>query len=660
MKLRTRTLGMLLMMALIPMLVMGGFSNYISMQGYNSLQDDAVSSAEKKITETIESQKKTAMMLASLAANDPKMIPALIEKDRVGLSLAVDGLFKSLNPQGVTLMEVGDAMGVVQYRGHDPSNYGDSKYQNASVTLALNTHQSIGSIEEGKTGLAIRGTAPILGENGMVLGTIMVGFSMDQKFADSMKSIVGGDITVYYGDQHEMVTSTFSEKEAPLTDPDLVGVLYDHQKLYRVLETMNNQPYDLIYVPLTDYDKIKTLGVVRIGISGQTIKESERNLAYYSIALAALVILLAILVGTKSSNRTVRPMVAVMKGLQDAANGRLREIEPIKSAGELQQLQEFYNVMITNIRGLLQMATGTAAQVADLSEHLYRGAQEATQAAEQVSAAIEDVARGTESQNDALQRGNDSLTVVVRSLTEIAARSHDLRAMAVDVDTASQRGRATMHRTREEMESIKKHVELTAETMNTLGEQSQQIGHISDLISGIAAQTNLLALNAAIEAARAGEHGRGFAVVADHVRKLAEQSGNAADEIAQLILQIRGQVEASIAGMQQGMAAVQTGNQAVEEAEVAFQRVGERLDQVTAGIAVVHGLTEEASQQSSGVEQEFHAIATVAEEVAASSEEVASAVEEQSATMGSLSDSMEDLKRLADELKQAVDQFQFE
>jgi methyl-accepting chemotaxis protein len=353
-------------------------------------------------------------------------------------------------------------------------------------------------------------------------------------------------------------------------------------------------------------------------------------------------------------------MVAVMKGLHDASNGRLREIERIKASGELKQLQDYYNVMITNIRGLLQTATGTAAQVADLSQHLYRGAQEATQAAEQVSSAIEDVARGTESQNDALQRGNDSLTVVLGSLQEIASRAHDLRELAVDVEEASQRGRSTMHRTREEMDSIQKHVEHTADTMNALGEQSQQIGHISDLISGIAAQTNLLALNAAIEAARAGEHGRGFAVVADHVRKLAEQSGNAADEIAQLILQIRGQVEASIAGMQQGLTAVHSGNQAVEEAEHAFLRVGERLDNVTSGISEVHGLTEEASRQSNGVEQEFQAIASVAEEVAASSEEVASAVEEQSATMGSLSDSMEELQRLADELKQAVAKFQFE
>ncbi|MBL0387536.1 cache domain-containing protein [Tumebacillus sp. ITR2] len=660
MKLRTNTLGMLLVMALVPMVVMGGVSNYISMKGYTKLQDAAVQSAEKKISESIESEKRTATLIAGLAARDPQIDKALTDKDHTALSIGLDTLFKTLKPQGVTLMEVGDSMGVVQYRAHDPGHYGDDKYKTASVSMALSLHHAVGDIETGLSGLAMRGVAPIMDDSGIVHGTVTAGFNMDQKFADSMKNIIGGDITVYYGDAHEMITSTLGEQEAPLTDPDIVSVVYDQQSLYRTTNTVKGLSYDFIYVPLTDYDHNNTLGVVRIGISREEILASERNLMYDSVGLALLVILLALLVGTKNSNSIVRPMVAVMEGLQEASNGRLREIQPIKSAGELKQLQDFYNVMIANIRGLLQKAAGTATQVADLSEHLYVGAQEATQAAGQVSAAIEDVARGTESQNDALQRGNDRLTVVVRSLEEIASRANGLREMAVVVDEASHVGRSTMQRTREEMDSIKSHVELTASTMNALGEQSQKIGHISELISGIASQTNLLALNAAIEAARAGEHGRGFAVVADEVRKLAEQSGNAADEIAQLIVLIREQVQASIAGMQEGISAVQSGSTAVEEAEHAFRMVGDRLDGVTSGIADVHALTEEASVQSNGVEHEFHEIASVAEESAASSQEVASAVEEQSATIGSLSQSMEDLKRLADDLKQAVDQFQFE
>ncbi|WP_439144921.1 methyl-accepting chemotaxis protein, partial [Vogesella mureinivorans] len=78
--------------------------------------------------------------------------------------------------------------------------------------------------------------------------------------------------------------------------------------------------------------------------------------------------------------------------------------------------------------------------------------------------------------------------------------------------------------------------------MKRLGESSQQIGKIVTSISQIAAQTNLLALNATIEAARAGEQGQGFAVVAEEVRKLAERSGSATEEISEIVEQIRSEI----------------------------------------------------------------------------------------------------------------------
>ncbi|MGB8953822.1 MAG: methyl-accepting chemotaxis protein, partial [Tumebacillaceae bacterium] len=269
------------------------------------------------------------------------------------------------------------------------------------------------------------------------------------------------------------------------------------------------------------------------------------------------------------------------------------------------------------------------------------------------------VARGSEQQNDSLQRGNDSLSVVLGTLQHIAENTQHLRDLAKEADAGALDGRQTIRRTRKEMNAIQHHVEQTSETLGRLGEQSQQIGHIVDLIGGIAAQTHLLALNAAIEAARAGEHGKGFAVVADEVRKLAEQSGQAAEEIALLIRNIRDQVAETISGMEQGFVAVHAGSSAVAEAEQAFSEVGERLSSVAGSVGEVYELTVEASGQSHGVEGEFQQIAIVAEQTAASSEEVTASIEEQAATMNALADSTEQLRRLADELHQAVSRFQF-
>ena len=179
--------------------------------------------------------------------------------------------------------------------------------------------------------------------------------------------------------------------------------------------------------------------------------------------------------------------------------------------------------------------------------------------------------------------------------------------------------------------------------IDELARKSNEIGGILETITGIADQTNLLALNAAIEAARAGEHGRGFAVVAEQVRKLAEESGDSATTIADLVKEIQQEIDRVVDLVQQAAALA---DQGVERSELAQQAFGDIGDAIAAISDSVDGMTEASTE-----------IATVAEQSSASAEEMSSATQETSAQSHELSASLADLATTADRLLEASQQF---
>ena len=134
-------------------------------------------------------------------------------------------------------------------------------------------------------------------------------------------------------------------------------------------------------------------------------------------------------------------------------------------------------------------------------------------------------------------------------IQQVAVNANAVSGMADKTTNAASQGDKAVDAAINQMKNIERSVSSSAQVVAKLGERSKEIGQIVDAISGIAGQTNLLALNAAIEAARAGEQGRGFAVVAEEVRKLAEQSQEAAKQIANLISEIQTETDSAVVAM---------------------------------------------------------------------------------------------------------------
>jgi methyl-accepting chemotaxis protein len=167
----------------------------------------------------------------------------------------------------------------------------------------------------------------------------------------------------------------------------------------------------------------------------------------------------------------------------------------------------------------------------------------------------------------------------------------------------------------------------------------------------------LLALNAAIEAARAGEQGRGFAVVAEEVRKLAEESQQAAGTIAALIDEIQTETARAVQVVQRGAERTREGASTVDGAHESFVAIGGSVEEVTARVADIHAAIRRITEASGRVQRDMGEVAAVAEQSSASSEEVSASTEQTSASAQEIAASAQELASTASTLEQLVGQF---
>ena len=214
---------------------------------------------------------------------------------------------------------------------------------------------------------------------------------------------------------------------------------------------------------------------------------------------------------------------------------------------------------------------------------------------------------------------------------------------AAQTETVAKEGVAAAEQATAAMEALEQSTGEVTRAIRELAGKSEQIGGIVETITGIAGQTNLLALNAAIEAARAGEQGRGFAVVAEEVRKLAEESQQAAERIAALVAEIQTQTDGAVAVVEDGSKRSLESGATVQTAREAFEQIAVSIADMRTRITRIAEATAE--------------VAAVAEESSAATEEVSASTSETSASTQQIAASAQQLADTADALQTSVRRF---
>ncbi len=381
-------------------------------------------------------------------------------------------------------------------------------------------------------------------------------------------------------------------------------------------------------------------------------------LARVSAITTAVVLILAVVLIIWYARRMVIPIRRMVAYSTEIATGDLTEKQRLAaSSDEIGQLAVSLGQMRDSLRGLIGQITADAEQMAAASEELTANAEQSSRAANQVATSISAVAAGAMEQMNAADEATVIVEQISASVQQVSANTSQVATQSAQAAGKAENGGRTVTQAVDQMEAIQQSAGMVAAAITKLNEKSKEIGLIVDTIAGIAGQTNLLALNAAIEAARAGEQGRGFAVVAEEVRKLAENSQEAAKQIATLINEIQGDTGKAVEAMNNGAREVQIGTGMVTEAGNAFKEIAGLVTAVASQVQEISTVIEQVAVGSRQIVRSVRKIDEFSKKTAGEAQNVSAATEEQLASMEEIASSSEALAKLAQELQAAVTKF---
>ncbi len=327
-----------------------------------------------------------------------------------------------------------------------------------------------------------------------------------------------------------------------------------------------------------------------------------------------------------------QPLAALLTRMRDIAEGEgdLTRRVDAERGDEVGQLGRAFNTFIQKMHDVIREVATSSCEVAS--------------AATQIAAASEEMAAGMHEQMQQVTQITSAMEEMSASVVEVANKSALAADSATESGKVAEEGGSVVAHTVEGMHAINEAVSASATSVEALGKRGEQIGQIIDVINDIAEQTNLLALNAAIEAARAGEHGRGFAVVADEVRKLADRTTKATEEIARSIETIQTETTQAVERMNTGTQQVQAGVEHAQQAGSSLEEIVAKARSVTEMIRSIAAAAQEQAAASEQVSRNVESISAVTRQASEGAGQAAAAAAQ-------LSVKAEQLQRLVGQFK---------
>nr|WP_059349925.1 methyl-accepting chemotaxis protein [Bacillus coahuilensis] len=493
-------------------------------------------------------------------------------------------------------------------------------------------------------------------DNGNVKGVVAVDISLS-KVASGISELDMG---------YDGYPFMLSEEGVALIHPSKVGEnLSDLQVIATILESEEKSGQEKYTLDGTNklmvYEKVPfTNWVVGAAYDESALKAMAQSIINNIFLIAIIVLVISAAGAVFLARSIVKPIDILKKEVNNVASGDLTGHVNIRSKDELGTLGKDFNTMTDKMRELLQLVQQSVLNVKTSSENLSAISEETNATSEEVQGAIAEIASGSQRAAEDAETANQSSLTLSEQINTIHDKAKNMFDIAEKAEEANETGLQQMTELQASYHSSQEKIQGMEIRVTDLGVKIKKVDEVVSTITDISEQTNLLALNASIEAARAGEHGKGFAVVAEEVRKLAELSRKATEDIKETIRHIQQDANRTVNEMVDTKSAFTNQRVVVDQTAAIFQTISSFLKTIDVSIEDMYQEISNIDQGKEEVVSVIQMMAAVSEQTAASCQEVSSASEDQGAAIQQVALAAEDLLTLSQQLQDEVKRFKIE
>lgn len=487
-----------------------------------------------------------------------------------------------------------------------------------------------------------------------------------ESLLDSLVKDTENDCTLFFDKTRRATTLVNKETNERILGTDASDEVYEHVvKRGGTLQAydieINGENYYAYYRPL----KNKAGQVVGMYFAGAPSAEIDHfiNQQITILVIAALAVsVIALLIIIVSALAIRKGIHLTNQAVSSLAEGDLNA----NIHGLVLKRSDELGDMARGVQTLQQELLQVMSQVKESSEVLFTAGSELSSMASQTSNtaddighAVEDISKGAVSQAEEIETASSRISEMGCIIVRIVNSVGMLDVTAGDMKAAGDRSVSIINDLSLSNDRTMNAIERIGRQVNATNESANKIGEAIEIITNIAEETNLLSLNASIEAARAGEQGKGFAVVANQIQKLAEQSNESAQRIAEIIKELLIDSENTVSVMNEVQEIVDEQQEKLKETQRQFNDVSRGIDSSSDETSGIKDQTTHCDSARNKVVDVITNLSAISEENAASTQQTTASMQELNATINLLAESANNLTKLSEDLEKRISFFHF-